>query len=1037
MKPINIEMSAFGPYKEKIEIDFTKLGEKGIFLITGDTGAGKTSIFDAMVFALFGEVSGSNRQVSSIRSDFSEANTETYVILKFIHKGKIYTIRRTTAYERPKKSGEGLTKNIADAWIEYEDNVISGIGDVNEKVEEILGINAKQFKQISMLAQGEFLKVLFAESKDRTEIFRRIFDTDIYSNITFKLKNKRKESEEKLSNLKTAFITNSKNIRWTRNIDFVNIESEKELNQIDVKDILKRLDDDIKEKEKNEKELEEKLEKAEKEYKVIEDKYKKIEEENQKIDNLELLIKKSNDLKEQENVIKSEEKLLEINQKIKEKIKPIEELLKKNREELEKINELKDEENKKYKKLEKNEKLIIEKEEKIKKLKIKLDEYNKNLIDYNKLSEEIIKIEEINSKIEVRENLINELKKIEENKNKIEELKINLDKYQRINKEIKEINQEENKINNILEILIEKKSLEKEYNKVNKEYKNISQKYNEEEDTFFREQAGIIAEKLEENKPCPVCGSEKHPNIAHKNNIVLSKEDLEKLNEEKSLKFEENEKLKNKITEVKIKIETLEKDLSKEKGQNIEDYKKLIENKNENVNIEKNKIKEIIFNLYKEVSGKTIIIEEFCFEEYKEKFEKNRQEKLVNKKEYDIIINNFINSVRGKNNEFNIKEYSINIQQKYNKNKKLNDKLIKTVNEIYFDITEKEINLKDFIFDEFKENFDKKRKEQLEELTKSNTLINQYNKNIEDKSKELEALNKKYVESYNKLGYKTYKDYINNVINDEEILKKQEKINEYNKNVIEIKTKIEEISKSLQYKEKVDITQCKIELEEKLLLLNNVKKEHIDFKGNMKNNKIIQKLLKKNSDELLKQIELFVNYDELYKTASGTLPGKRKIEFEQYVQATYFDMIINEANKRLDKMTDNRYELIRKETSEKTKEKTGLDLEVIDNYSGKKRDVKSLSGGESFKAALALSLGVSDVIQSYSGGVVVDTLFIDEGFGSLDTESREQAINTLNLLTDNDKIIGIISHVTELKDRIDKKIIVEKTSESSKVRFEV
>ena len=205
----------------------------------------------------------------------------------------------------------------------------------------------------------------------------------------------------------------------------------------------------------------------------------------------------------------------------------------------------------------------------------------------------------------------------------------------------------------------------------------------------------------------------------------------------------------------------------------------------------------------------------------------------------------------------------------------------------------------------------------------------------------------------------------------------------------------------------------------------------------MKNNKIIQKLLKKNSDELLKQIELFVNYDELYKTASGTLPGKRKIEFEQYVQATYFDMIINEANKRLDKMTDNRYELIRKETSEKTKEKTGLDLEVIDNYSGKKRDVKSLSGGESFKAALALSLGVSDVIQSYSGGVVVDTLFIDEGFGSLDTESREQAINTLNLLTDNDKIIGIISHVTELKDRIDKKIIVEKTSESSKVRFEV
>lgn len=898
MKPINIEMSAFGPYKEKIEIDFTKLGERGIFLITGDTGAGKTTIFDAMVFALFGEVSGSNRQVSSIRSDFSEAGTKTYVILKFSHKGKVYTIHRTPAYERPKKNGEGLTKNIADAWIEYEDKTITGIGDVNEKVEEILGINAKQFKQISMLAQGEFLKILFAESKDRTEIFRRIFDTDIYSNITFKLRNKRKESEEQLSSLKTAFITNSKNIRWTKNIDFVNIESEKELNQIDVKDILKRLDVDIKLKLEQEKEIKERLENAEKEYKIIEDKYKKLEEENKKIDKLELLNKNLNELKTQEKVIKSDKKLLEINQKIKEKIKPTEELLNKNREELEKINKLEEQENEKNKELKINEELIIEKEEKIKKLKIKLDEYKK------------------------------------------------------IKKEIEKINQEKDKINNILNILTEKDSLTKEYNKVNKEFKEISQKYNEEEDKFFREQAGIIAEKLEENKPCPVCGSTSHPNIAHKSNIVLSKEDLDKLSEEKELKSAKNEKLKNKITEIKTKIDTLEKNLLKEK-------------------------------------------------------------------------------------EFNINEYSKNINQEYNRNKKLNDKSIKIIEEIYFEITNKEINLEKFIFDEFKEEFDKKRKEQLEELTKSNTLINQYNKNIKEKSQEIEILNKKYIEAYSKLGYKSYEDYISDVISDNEIIKKQEKIDEYNKNIIEIKTKIEETSSSLKYKEKVDITECKKELEEKALLLNNVKNEQIDFKGNLDNNKIIQKLLKKNSKELLKQIELFMNYDELYKTASGTLPRKRKIEFEQYVQATYFDMIIKEANKRLVKMTDNRYVLIRKETSEKSKEKTGLDLEVIDNYSGKKRDVKSLSGGEAFKAALALSLGVSDVIQSYSGGVVVDTLFIDEGFGSLDTESREQAINTLNLLTDNDKIIGIISHVTELKERIDKKIIIEKSSEGSKVKFEV
>ena len=163
------------------------------------------------------------------------------------------------------------------------------------------------------------------------------------------------------------------------------------------------------------------------------------------------------------------------------------------------------------------------------------------------------------------------------------------------------------------------------------------------------------------------------------------------------------------------------------------------------------------------------------------------------------------------------------------------------------------------------------------------------------------------------------------------------------------------------------------------------------------------------------------------------LQGKRRIEFEQYVQSAYFDMVIMEANKRLSKMTDNRYLLVRKESAEKASDRIGLDLEVIDNYNGKKRDVKSLSGGESFKAALSLALGLSDIIQSYSGGVVIDTLFIDEGFGNLDAESRDQAINTLSSLIDGNKLIGIISHVTELKDRIDKKIIVSKSTDGSNI----
>ena len=200
------------------------------------------------------------------------------------------------------------------------------------------------------------------------------------------------------------------------------------------------------------------------------------------------------------------------------------------------------------------------------------------------------------------------------------------------------------------------------------------------------------------------------------------------------------------------------------------------------------------------------------------------------------------------------------------------------------------------------------------------------------------------------------------------------------------------------------------------------------------NNRILVDL-QTNSKKLDSKIKEFTMVEDLSKIANGTVYGKRRIEFEQFVQASYFDMVIIEANKRLLKMTDNRFLLVRKESSERVSDKIGLELEVIDNYNGKRRDVKSLSGGEAFKAALSLALGLSDVIQSYSGGIVVDTMFIDEGFGSLDDVSRDQAIRVLNDLADKDRLIGIISHVNELKEQIDHKLVVKKNEKGSSVSW--
>lgn len=898
MKPINLEMSAFGPYKDKVEIDFSKLGESGIFLITGDTGAGKTTIFDAIVYALFGEVSGSNRQTSTIRSDFADNNTDTYVIFDFIHKGKKYKIKRIPQYERPKKSGEGFTKNLADASIEWDDNVISGISSVNEKVEEILGINAKQFKQISLLAQGEFLKILFAESKDRTEIFRKIFDTNIFNNITNLLRIRLKENSENLNNLKNSFTTNTYNIVWKETPNIIQNLKSKDLNQIEIKEILELLEKEIEINKEYASEIDKEVIKIENKIKKEEAKIVKTEEQNKKIDKYKQLLEQEKELESQKKHYQNQQAIVEKNQKILA--------------------------------------IVLPKEENVKTLKSEVSKYT-SLLEISKKEIEKLKQEE---------------SKVKEKEGQLKDLKTALEKYQKLQAEFGIIKEETKKIQAIEKIIEDKENAIKKYNKVNIEYQEISKKYLDEEDKFFKEQAGVLAEKLEENKPCPVCGSLEHPNIATKSETVLSKEQLEELKERREKKAKENDQNKEKITQISATLETLINEIKKE-------------------------------------------------------------------------------------DEFDINKYSSEVKAKYEKQ----EELIYTEEEkainIYQNLTGQKLRIQEFSFEQYKADFEEHIKLQNEKITKYNTLIETYEKTIKEKNTELENCQIEYKNAYNSLGFETEEQYKENVLDEQKCALISKEIQNYNNKVIENKTKINELVEQVKDKEKVDVEQDKLQLQEIVKSLKEKRQIQIKEKSDLQNNKKILSLLKVNAESLIIQIEKYLNYDELYRTASGTLTGKRRIEFEQYVQATYFDMIIIEANKRLEIMTDHRYLLVRKEASDKIKDKIGLDLDVIDNYSGKKRDVKSLSGGESFKAALALALGVSDVIQSYSGGVVVDTLFIDEGFGSLDMESREQAISTLNLLSDNNKLIGIISHVTELKERLDKKIIIEKSAEGSKIKFEI
>ena len=896
MKPLNLKMSAFGPYKNEVEIDFKKLGTNNIFLITGDTGAGKTTIFDAISYALFNEVSGSNRPITSLRSKFATTE-DTYVELEFEHKGKEYKIRRVPEYERVKKTGEGTTKNIADAYLEYEDKIITGVKNVNDKIIELIGINAKQFKQISMLAQGEFIKILFAESKDRTEIFRKIFETSIYEQISTNLSILSAETRKDVDRLKTIFQTNTSNIRWIEKPVAIDLIDLKKITKLDIDEILNLIEKEIQINKDQIKEEENENEKLKKEIEKLREKIKKIEEQNEEVKKYKKYLEENEELKQKAKEIKEKETKIKVSQSVLQKVMPKQQIV----------------------------------NEKQKELKINIDK--KQVLEKEIKNGEIIE---------------------QENKNKIlklNELKEILDKYKTIKEKSKNI---EDMFLLITQIEKDKKIKEKyvkQYEKLNNQYIEIDEQYKEEEDKFFREQAGIIAQRLEEGKPCPVCGSIEHPNKAIKNDDVLSEEELKKLEEEKNKLENKRNTIKNETISLNAKIETTIKMIPESNKQdfNLQDFEKQI---NESKNKQELEIKSL-----------------------KENFEN-----------------------------------------------------------VCLIFAKKKENIDKINFDEIKQNIEKQINGQNNKLLENKVKLKECNTLIETQEKSLELIQQEYLNAIKELGFKDEKDYKEKTLKEADIEKIKQEIEQYKEKVTTTKTRLEDVKKELKEKEIIDVTQDIEQLEQSSQKQKEEEKQINNKKASISFNKDTNKKLKETAIELIDKMDKMAKIEELAKIANGTANRKTKITFEQYVQATYFDMVISEANKRLLSMTDNRYLLIRKKKADKISEKIGLDLNVIDNYNGQERDVKSLSGGESFKAALSLALGLSDVIQSYSGGVLVDTLFIDEGFGTLDAESREQAINTLVNLAGSNKLIGIISHVEELQERIDKKIIVEKGQDGSNIK---
>lgn len=937
MRPEKLTISAFGPYADRTEIDFSRLGDSGLYLITGDTGAGKTTIFDAITFALYGQASGQVRDSAMFRSKYADTATETFVELVFSYQGKKYQVFRSPEYMAPKKRGTGLTLRKAEAQLIYPDErqPVTKARDVTRAIEELLGLDYEQFTQIAMIAQGDFQKLLLAGTVQRGEIFRQIFHTGIYQQVQLKLKEAAQSRYKEYDEMRRSIAQYLDGVKLrqregTEAEEFAELKKGKFEGKLERSlEILKSF---IDQGEKRESEL-----------------LKQEQEVDQKIRTME-------------NILHLSAQKRNLEQKKDFARKQLEQLLP----DLEKASG----EAEKYKdadqKCEALGILIREKQEQLKKYQV-LEQLKKELDEIRMQLKKCRAGQEAN--IRQEQQLHKDMEQLKKERSLLENSQLDLQKAitekEKRTQRKSELNGLETEMREFKGLYEATKEQQKKYQAAYEKAQQQSEYYQQIFHSFLDAQAGILAQELKENEPCPVCGSlsHPHPRIISKGRTVTSEildnekiklDKLEKISADQSL---EAGKLKERSNASWKQIVSGAEELLEE----FQEFRKETKNGNGQAGDFRTVWKQMILMINRE--------KEQCENLLTESDRKIREaeENTKRKQKVEKLLENLEkekDTLQEKKNSCDREQAGLTTKASENEKQQKNaaEEIRQAHPEAGKEALEKEIREKQQEYIDLKEN-SRKMKETFERFQAEKARITSTIKTLEEQQKEIGEI-------------------------------REDEIRE-------------------QYTES---TTQKTELAEKRKELFSIQS------GNLE----IFRKVQKRKEEMTKAEAEYVWMKNLSDTANGNLNGKAKIELETYIQMAYFDRILRRANVRLMTMSSGQYELKRQEQSENRKEKAGLDLNVIDHYNGTERSVKTLSGGESFQASLSLALGLSDEIQASAGGIRLDSMFVDEGFGSLDEEALSQAVKALSSLADGHRMVGIISHVAELKERIENKIIVTK-----------
>lgn len=908
MRPNKLTISAFGPYAGRIELDMDKLGLSGLYLITGDTGAGKTMIFDAITFALYGNPSGTSRDASMLRSKYADASTPTEVELEFTHNGEIYKIRRNPDYERPAKRGTGMVKQNADAELICPDGkTYSKIREVDKKILEILGIDRKQFSQVVMLAQGDFMQLLLADTKQRQEIFRELFQTKFYQLIQNRLKSDSKNVYGACMDAKKSIEQYIADIRCEESsIYHPQLETAK-AGKLSVEKVIELLGYIIEADEKDENASKDRLA-------DLDERTASVNEKIGTARTAAQIKSKKEKLQEQES------KLVTAEAEAKDKLKDEEA-------EKDKITALKkavDDQERELPKYETYEELCTN----LQAVKKELSSYESQLADKNKsietLKASIAEMKEELGKLDADDNIDLITRQIADETAKQDELS-------ELQKDLKSFRKLEKEYKAAVEHYEEKRAI---YETANAEYVQTNR-------LFMDAQAGLLAKTLMDGIPCPVCGSVEHPEPAALPDEAPTEDGLKRSKKKLDKAMEEANTASGSVNACQGKMDT----------------------KKESVSSQVNKL-----------------LGSVTFEEAEAKAE----ELKASSKEKEESLNKRLTILKK------------NVKRK----KELEEKIPKKEEQLKQSENEKtDLTIKIAAGKTKAEGLEKQASDAKSELTHK------------DKAEALQCI------------AKTKKDYTAKEKALEALQAEYNRVSEEYKNVVK---EIKVLSDQLKDMEEYSLPKLEEERTSITAERNKLLEAQKRYNASLTANRTIQKNIIASNKEYNELETKYRWISSLSNTANGLIYGKDKIMLETYIQTTYFERIIRRANLRFMIMSDGQYELKRSEDAENLKSQSGLELSVIDHYNGTTRSVKTLSGGESFLASLSLALGLSDEIQSSVGGVQIDTMFVDEGFGTLDADALEQAYSALASLTDGHRLVGIISHVDTLKEKISKQIVVTK-----------